>query len=119
MDGEGHLATLPDTKKRLSQRERILINREMVARRREKTFEECMEVGMTPAQKEVFLVIDEWWKAHGFGPSIRDICRIRGKGGMGNTSEIIDRLVKLGILKRVRGSFRSVRPVYMNFRDID
>mgnify|MGYP006266315545 CR=1 FL=1 len=111
------METLP--RARLTQRQRILINREMVARRRERTFEECMEAGMTPAQKEVFLVIDEWWKAHGFGPSIRDICRIRGKGGMGNTSEIIDRLVKLGVLKRVRGSFRSVRPVYVNFRDID
>ena len=119
MGDEVHLATLPDTRKRLSARERILINREMVAKRREKTFEECMEAGMTPAQKEVFLVIDEWWKKYGFGPSIRDICRVRNKGGMGNTSEIIDRLVKLGVLKRVRGSFRSVRPVYVNFRDLE
>jgi sulfur relay (sulfurtransferase) DsrC/TusE family protein len=78
-----------------------------------------MGVKMTPAQKEVFLVVDEWWKRYGFGPSIRDICKLRGKGGMGNTSEIIDRLVKLGVLKKLRGTGRSVRPVYINFRKID
>jgi hypothetical protein len=92
----------------------VLINREMVMRRRERTYEECMEVGMTPVQKEVFLVIDEWWRRYGFGPSIRDICRIRGKGGMGNTSEIIERLVK-----RLKGSGRSVRPVYIQFRNLE
>ncbi len=98
---------------------KVHINREMVARRREKTYEECVGMDMTPAQKEVFLVVDEWWRAYGFGPSIRDICRIRGKGGMGNTSEIIDRLVKLGVLKKVAGSGRSVRPVYINFRTLE
>jgi len=121
------VATLPNASQNvvfmrnevMTQRSRILINREMVAKRREKTFSECMEVGMTPAQKDVFLVVDEWWKHYGFGPTIRDICRVRGKGGLGSTSEIIDRLVKLGVLKRVKGSFRSVRPVYIQFRDLD
>jgi sulfur relay (sulfurtransferase) DsrC/TusE family protein len=80
---------------------------------------ECMEVKMTPAQREVFLVVDEWWRRYGFGPSIRDICKLRGKGGMGNTSEIIDRLVKLGVLKKLRGTGRSVRPVYLNFRNLE
>ena len=106
--------TLPPFQKR-----NVIINREMVAKRREMTFAECMEVGMTPAQKEVFLVVDEWWKQYGFGPSIRDICEIRKKGGMGNTSEIINRLVKLGVLKKVKGSGRSVRPVYVNFRTLE
>lgn len=106
--------TLPPFQKR-----NVFINREMVAKRREMTFAECMEVGMTPAQKEVFLVVDEWWKQYGFGPSIRDICEIRKKGGMGNTSEIINRLVKLGVLKKVKGSGRSVRPVYVNFRTLE
>jgi sulfur relay (sulfurtransferase) DsrC/TusE family protein len=78
-----------------------------------------MEVSMTPAQREVFLVVDEWWKRYGFGPSIRDICKLRGKGGMGNTSEIIDRLVKLGVLKKLKGAGRSVRPVYLNFRNLE
>lgn len=97
----------------------IEINREMVRRRREMTYEECMEVEMTPAQRHVFLIIDEWWKQYGFGPSIRDICELRGKGGMGNTHEIIKRLVKLGVVKKVKGGGRSVRPVYINFRTLE
>jgi len=93
----------------------LIINREMSVKVRT-TREECMELKMTPAQREVFIVIDEWWKMYGFGPSIRDICTVRKKTGMGNTKEIIDRLVRLGILKRLRGANRSVRPVYLNFR---
>ena len=103
----------------VSKKGNIEINREMTPKRRDKTYAECMEVGMTPAQKEVFLVVDEWWKQYGFGPSIRDICEIRKKGGMGNTAEIINRLVKLGVLKKVKGSRRSVRPVYVNFRNLE
>ena len=101
------------------QKGNVVINREMVAKRRDKTYEECLRCDMTPAQKEVFLVVDEWWKQYGFGPSIRDICEIRKKGGMGNTSEIINRLVKLGVLKKVKGSGRSVRPVYIQFRNLE
>lgn len=97
----------------------LLINRNMTARRREMSFEECVEKDMTPAQREVFLCIDEWWKKYGFGPSIRDICNVRGKAGMGNTSEIISRLVKIGVLKKVKGAGRSVRPVYINFRTLE
>ena len=101
------------------QRTKLLINREMTAKRRDKSYEECMGVGMTPAQREVFLIVDEWWKQKGFGPSIRDICELRGKGGMGNTSEIIGRLVRLGVLKKVKGGVRSVRPVYIQFRYLE
>ena len=97
----------------------ILINRAMIAKRGELSYEECVEKEMTPAQKEVFICIDEWWKQYGFGPSIRDICDVRGKAGMGNTAEIINRLVKLGVLKRVKGAGRSVRPVYINFRTLE
>ena len=97
----------------------VQINREMVRRRREMTYEECVGVGMTQAQREVFLIVDEWWKQYGFGPSIRDICELRGKGGMGNTHEIIKRLVKLGVVKKVTRGQRSVRPVYINFRTLE
>jgi len=96
----------------------ILINKEMSSRSR-MTKEDCLEMVMTPAQKEVFIVIDEWWKKFGYGPSIRDICTVRQKSGMGNTKDIIDRLVRLGVLKRVKGAGRSVRPVYLNFREIE
>ena len=96
----------------------VLINKDMATKSR-MTREECMEMDMTPAQKEVFIVVDEWWKKFGYGPSIRDICTVRKKNGMGNTKEIIDRLVRLGVLKRLKGAGRSVRPVYLNFRNIE
>ena len=83
------------------------------------SFESVMEMGMTEAQNEVFLVIDEWWKRYGFGPSYRDIVYLRGKGGLGSTKKIVDRLVKIGAVKRVEGMGRSVRPIYINFRDIE
>jgi sulfur relay (sulfurtransferase) DsrC/TusE family protein len=78
-----------------------------------------MEIKMTEVQREVFLFIDEYWIEFGFGPSLRDICIYRKKPGLGNTAKIIDRLVKLGVLKRVKGMGRSVRPVYLNFRKLD
>ena len=87
--------------------------------KKDKSYDECMEIIMTPAQREVFLCIDEWWKKYGFGPSIRDICNVRGKAGMGNTAEIINRLIKIGVLKKVKGAGRSVRPVYINFRTLE
>jgi SOS-response transcriptional repressor LexA len=97
----------------------LLINRDMTTKRKDLSYEECLELEMTPAQREVFLCIDEWWKKYGFGPSIRDICNVRGKAGMGNTAEIINRLIKIGVLKKVKGAGRSVRPVYINFRTLE
>lgn len=73
---------------------------------------------MSPAQKEVFIVVDEWWKKYGFSPTLRQIAEVRGKSGIGNTKEIVDRLVRLGVLKRINGR-RSIRPVYINFRKIE
>ena len=40
-------------------------------------------------------------------------------GGLGSTKKIVDRLVKIGAVKRVEGMGRSVRPCYINFRDIE
>ena len=97
----------------------LLINRDMTTKRSDMSYEECTEKDMTPAQREVFLCIDEWWKKYGFGPSIRDICNVRGQAGMGNTAEIINRLIKIGVLKKVKGAGRSVRPVYINFRTLE
>lgn len=94
---------------------KVLINKGM---RSDRSYEWCMGVGMTPMQREVFLVVDEWWKEYGYGPSIRDICEVRGKMGLGSTKKIIDRLVRLGVLKRVERMGRTVRPVYINFRTL-
>jgi SOS-response transcriptional repressor LexA len=78
----------------------------------------CLEVEMSPVQKEVFIIVDEWWKRYGFSPTLRQIADIRGKTGIGNTKDIVDRLVKLGVLKRIERR-RSIRPVYINFRNLE
>ena len=73
---------------------------------------------MSPVQKEVFLIVDEWWKRYGFSPTLRQIAYQRGKTGVGNTKEIVDRLVRLGALKKIDGK-RSIRPVYVRYRDVE
>ena len=78
-----------------------------------------LEGKMSPAQREVFLVVDEWWKKYGFAPTLRDIAYVRGKMGLGNTKKIVDRLIELGALKKLDGKRRSLRPVYINFRNLD
>ena len=83
------------------------------------SFEEVMGLEMTEAQNEVFLAIDTWWKRFHYGPTYRDIILLRGKGGLGSTKKIVDRLVKIGAVKRVEGMGRSVRPCYLDFRDIE
>ena len=96
---------------------KLVINRPMSSKSR-KTKDECVEVIVSPVQKEVFLIVDEWWKRYGHSPTLRQIAYIRGKTGIGNTKEIVDRLVKIGVLKRLEGR-RSIRPVYVNFRSVE
>lgn len=74
---------------------------------------------MTPAQKETFLVIDEWWKKFGFGPSVDDVMRVTGERGRGNVSRKMWSLVKLGVCKGRKGMARSIRPSYMRMREIE
>lgn len=74
---------------------------------------------MSPAQREVFLVIDEWWKKYGHSPSLRDIAYVRGKMGLGNTQKIVNRLVLLGVIKKIDKLGRTIRPVYINFKTLE
>ena len=69
----------------------LVIDREM-ARRPRRGYEWCMGVGMSPAQREVFLVVDEFWKAWGCSPTLRQIADLRGKKGVGNTDRKSTRL---------------------------
>ena len=39
--------------------------------------EEGLGACMTEKQKVVFLVIDEWWKRFGYGPSVDDVMRMK------------------------------------------
>ena len=73
---------------------------------------------MTPRQKEVFMVIDEFWKRFGFGPSIDDIMRITGDAGRGNVNRICNKLVEIGICKKTPNRARSIRPSYVKIRSI-
>lgn len=82
-------------------------------------FDECMERIMSPAQKEVFLVVDEWWKRFGFSPTLRDIAEQRGKSGLASTKAIVDRLVKQGVLKKKDRMGRTIRPVYIRYRNVE
>lgn len=95
------------------------LNHKMKPRVKDKCYEECLEVGMSPDQKEVFLVIDEWWKKYGYSPTIREIAYVRGKMGLGNTQRIVKRLVELGVIKKLKGAGRSIRPVYIKFRNLE
>jgi len=74
---------------------------------------------VTPAQKEIFLVIDEFWKKYGFAPSIEDVMYITGEKGRGNVSRKMWRLVELGICKGIKGKTRSIRPTYIKVRYIE
>lgn len=74
---------------------------------------------MTPAQKEIYLVIDEWWKRFGFGPSIDDVMNFTGERGRGNVARKMWSLVRLGVCKGVKGRARSIRPSYLRVHKID
>ena len=73
---------------------------------------------MTPAQKEIFVVIEEWWKRFGFGPSIDDIMRLTGDKGRGNVNRKMRALVELGYCKGTPRRPRSIRPAYLRVRDL-
>jgi SOS-response transcriptional repressor LexA len=81
--------------------------------------DQCLERLMTPKQKEIFLVIDEWWIRYGFGPSIDDIMYMTGDRGRGNVHRIVKRLCELGVCKRLPDRARSVRPIYIKFRNLE
>ena len=97
----------------------VCINRKMIAPRVLPTFEECWEKDMTKVQREVFLIVDEWWKEFGYSPSLRDIAYQRGKTSLANTMKIVDRLIEIGVLKKQGGKGRTIRPVYINFRTLE
>jgi SOS-response transcriptional repressor LexA len=81
--------------------------------------DECLGKLMTPRQKEIFIVIDEWWKKFGFGPSIDDIMYMTGDKGRGNVHRIVKRLCELGACKRMPDRARSIRPIYIKFRNLE
>jgi hypothetical protein len=107
----GMMVTFPSSPK-------LVLNKGMVEKKKDLTYEQCLGVEMSPAQNEVFLIIDEWWKRYHFSPTLRDITNQRGKNSIANTKKIVDRLCGLGVVKKLEGK-RSIRPVYINFRNLE
>ena len=73
---------------------------------------------MTEAQREVYVVIEEWWKRYGFGPSIDNIMSLTGDKSRGNVHRKIKALIRRGLCKGVPGLARSVRPSYLRVREL-
>jgi SOS-response transcriptional repressor LexA len=76
------------------------------------------EHDMTEKQRTIYLVIDEWWKRFGYGPSIDDVMRMTGDRGRGNVHRTMKKLVEMGACKKLAKSARSIRPSYVSFRKI-
>lgn len=74
---------------------------------------------MTPRQKEIYMIIDEWWKMYGFGPSIDDVMGQANAKGRGNINRIMRQLIRLGMCKGLPNRARSIRPSYIRVRDIE
>jgi hypothetical protein len=49
---------------------------------------------------------------------LRDIAYVRGKMGIGSTKRIVDRLAELGVIKKIDGVGRTIRPAYINFKHL-
>lgn len=73
---------------------------------------------MTEKQKQIYMVIDEWWKKFGFGPSIDDVMHMTGDKGRGNVARTMKRLVDIGVCKQTPRRARSIRPSYIRVRDL-
>jgi len=74
---------------------------------------------MTPAQKEIYLIVDEFWKTYGFGPTIDDIMRLTGEKGRGNVARKMSILIEIGVCKGVKGRARSIRPADLRLRYLE
>jgi len=74
---------------------------------------------MTPAQKEIFLIVDEFWRNYGFGPTIDDIMRLTGEKGRGNVARKMSILIERGVCNGVKGRSRSIRPAGLRVRDLE
>jgi SOS-response transcriptional repressor LexA len=74
---------------------------------------------VTPVQKETYLIIDEFWRTYGFGPTIDDIMYMTGEKSRSNVHRKMWRLVELGLCKGVKNRARSIRPANFKLRNIE
>lgn len=74
---------------------------------------------MTPAQREVFLIIDEFWRTRGYGPSLKEIqSMVDRPQSIAAIQKKVKALVERGICKGVRYRARSVRPANLRVHQI-
>jgi len=66
---------------------------------------------MTPAQRATYVVICEWWKQFGYGPTISDVMAVLGEKGRENVVRKIAVLVRKGFCVKLEGgTHRSIMP---------
>jgi hypothetical protein len=59
-------------------------------------------------------VVEEVWVlAH-----VEGHCVCAGEDGDWNTKKIVDRLVLLGVIKKVDGTGRTIRPAWVNYKNL-
>mgnify|MGYP003636676762 CR=1 FL=1 len=73
---------------------------------------------MTERQNEVYLVIEEWWKKFGYGPSVDDIMDQINCKSRASVHRMMKRLCELGACKRIPNRARTIRPVHIKFRNL-
>lgn len=76
------------------------------------------ETEMTPRQKEIYMIIDEFWKSYGYGPSVDEVMYMANVNGRGNIHRIMKRLCELGHCKRMPDKARTVRPLGIVMRNL-
>jgi len=77
------------------------------------------QVNMTPAQKEMYMLLDEWWRRYGFGPTIDDVMYVTGRKSRGGVYRTMKALVKLGVCVHTPKSHRSIRPKSIKLRNLE
>lgn len=69
-----------------------------------------MDLNMTPRQKEVYMVIQEFWNKYGYGPTVDDVMYVLNTKGRGSVHRMMKRLVELGHCNHLPEKARTVRP---------
>jgi len=73
---------------------------------------------MSPAQKETYLIIDEYWRNFGYGPTIDDIMRMTGEKSRSNVARKMKILIEIGVCKGMTRRARSIRPAYIRLKEL-
>ncbi len=77
-----------------------------------------MSIKLTKKQKLLLDYIDEFIKNTGFSPSYREIATGLGLNSPASVAEHVENLVKLGALRKVSGTARSLEVVDFSYPEI-